>query len=54
MAQNALFQIEMPMAKAKFKLPKNVDNRLQNLLDRQDSGKKITVDEKKKPKVWLN
>jgi hypothetical protein len=47
MAQNALLQIEMPIAKTKFKLPKSVNNRLQNLLDRQDRGEKLSVGERK-------
>lgn len=47
MIQNALIEIEIPIANDKFKLPKGVDNRLQELLDRQDRGKKLTVAERK-------
>ena len=47
MGQTALLQIEMPIAAEKFKLPKSVNNRLQMLLDRQDSGKKLTNAERK-------
>ena len=47
MTQQALLQIEMPLATEKFRLPKSVNNRLQMLLDRQDSGKKLTNAERK-------
>lgn len=47
MNQHALVQIEMPLTTNKFRLPKAVDDRLQNLLDRQDKGNKLTVAEKK-------
>lgn len=46
MPQNAIIEIEMPSSIRKFKLPKGVNNRLQDLLDRQDNGKKLTVAEK--------
>lgn len=46
MTQNAIIEIEMPPSISKFKLPKGVNNRLQDLLDRQDSGKKLTAAEK--------
>lgn len=45
-AQNAIIEIEMPASIRKFKLPKGVNRRLQDLLDRQDSGKKLTGAEK--------
>ena len=47
MTQNAILQIEMPVSTEKFRLPKSVNNRLQNLLDLQDSGKKLTIAERK-------
>ena len=47
MTQNALLQIEMPLATEKFKLPKSVNHRLQTLLDRQDKGEKLTAVERK-------
>ena len=50
MTQQALLQIEMPIAAEKFRLPKSVNNRLQMLLDRQDSGKKLTNAERKEAK----
>lgn len=46
MAQNAIIEIEMPSSIRKFKLPEGVNRRLQDLLNRQDSGKNLTVAEK--------
>lgn len=50
MVQNAIIEIEMPTSIRKFKLPKGVNNRLQDLLDRQDSGNKLTNAEKSEAK----
>lgn len=47
MAQNATVNIEMPIAAEKIQLPKAVDKRLQDLLDRQDGGEKLTAQERK-------
>jgi len=47
MTQRALVKIEMPFSVGQFKLPKGVNNRLQELLDRQDRGEKLTSSEKK-------
>ena len=47
MAQNATVNIEMPIAVEKIQLPKAVDKRLQDLLDRQDGGEKLTAQERK-------
>ncbi len=47
MVQRALVKIEMPFSVEQFKLPKGVNKRLQNLLDRQDKGEKLTTAEKK-------
>lgn len=47
MVQRALVKIEMPFSVEQFKLPKGVNNRLQELLDRQDKGEKLTSAEKK-------
>ena len=47
MTQQALLQIEIPLAMEKFRLPKSVNNRLQTLLDRQDRGEKLTSAERK-------
>ena len=47
MAQNLTVKIEMPISARQIKLPKGVDDRLQNLLDRQDHGEKLTTAERK-------
>ena len=47
MARSAVIKIEMPVSLRQIKLPKAVDNRLQNLLDRQDRGEKLTAAERK-------
>jgi hypothetical protein len=49
MAQ-ALIKIEVPLSTEQFKLPKAVNNRLQQLLDRQDQGKKLSVAEREEAK----
>ena len=47
MSQQVLVEIEMPAALNEFKLPSGVNERLQRLLDRQDSGETITDDERR-------
>jgi hypothetical protein len=47
MISNTSVKIEMPFSAGQFKLPKAVNNRLQDLLDRQDRGEKLTSAEKK-------
>lgn len=47
MPQNALVQIELPLALDQFKLPEGVNDRLQELLNRQDQGLALTVRERK-------
>ena len=54
MAQNALINIEMPLSIRQFKLPKGVDNRLQELLDRQDRGEKLPKAERKEAEGLVN
>lgn len=46
MIQNTLVKIEMPFSVGQFKLPKAVNKRLQELLDRQDKGEKLTTKER--------
>jgi hypothetical protein len=45
--QHSLIEIEMPLSTRQFKLPKAVNNRLQELLDRQDKGEKLSTAERK-------
>ena len=46
MSRRASIKIELPFPIEQFKLPKGVDKRLQDLLDRQDKGEKLTAAEK--------
>ena len=45
MSQHVVVTIEIPAALKQFKLPPGVNERLQELLDRQDSGDKLTASE---------
>jgi hypothetical protein len=54
MVQRALVKIEMPLSVEQFKLPKAVNNRLQQLLDRQDKGEKLTSAERKEAEGLVN
>lgn len=47
MPQQALVEIEVPIAPEQFKLPEGVNARLQELLDRQDQGEILTEGERK-------
>ncbi|MBI3852928.1 MAG: hypothetical protein HY298_21955 [Verrucomicrobia bacterium] len=40
-------EVEMPGDLAKFRLPKGVQKRLRNLLDKQDQGSRLTPAEKR-------
>jgi len=46
MPQRVVIEMEMPDDLAKFKLPAAVNQRLQNLLDRQDRGETISSEER--------
>ena len=50
MPQDIHLEIEMPGDLAKFRLPKGVAKRLQDLLDKQDSGEKLTAAEGREAK----
>ena len=45
MPQMVAIQLEVPDDLARFRLPPGVNTRLQELLDRQDSGKRLTAAE---------
>ena len=47
MSRSVAIRLELPDDLASFGLPAGVKNRLQELLDRQDSGKKLSVAERK-------
>ena len=50
MSQLFAIQMEVPDDLARFRLPPTVDTRLQFLLDRQDSGERLTTIVRKKRK----
>lgn len=47
MSQQVLVEIEMPSALSQFKLLAGVNERLQNLLNRQDDGEQLTDNERR-------
>ena len=47
MAQRALIEIEMPVAIEQFKLPEGVNDRLQELLTKQDQSGALSASERK-------
>jgi hypothetical protein len=47
MAQSVLVQLELPGDWRKFRLPAALHTRLQELLDRQDSGIKLSAKERR-------
>lgn len=54
MPQTVAIQLEVPDDLARFRLPPGVNTRLQHLLDRQDSGKPLTVAERKEAEGLVN
>ncbi len=54
MSQHVLVEIEMPSDLEKFALPSAVDKRLQELLDRQDSGETLTPAERAEAEGLVN
>jgi len=54
MSQHVIIQVEIPSDLIKFKLPKGVDQRLQDLLDRQDRGKKLSAAERMEAEGLVN
>jgi len=48
MPQTVAFELDIPNELAKLRLPRGVDVRLQELLDRQDQGQTLTAAEKRK------
>ena len=54
MLQRFLVEIEMPADLDKFKLPKGVNERLQDLLDRQDRGEELTSPERLEAEGLVN
>lgn len=54
MSQHVLIKIEMPADMDKFGLPKGVNERLQDLLDRQDRGEDFTPAERMEAEGLVN
>jgi hypothetical protein len=50
MAESMLIELQMPDDLARFKLPPGVQSRLQQLLDRQDSGHALSASEHEEAK----
>jgi hypothetical protein len=47
MTQQVSIQLELPDDLSRFRLPRAVDDRLQDLLDRQDRGQDLTAAERR-------
>jgi hypothetical protein len=54
MSQTIAIRLEVPDDLARFRLPAGVNARLQELLDRQDSGRKLTPAERKEAEGLVN
>ena len=54
MSQMVAIQLKVPDDLARFRLPPRVNSRLQGLLDRQDSGKRLTAAERKEAEGLVN
>lgn len=54
MSQHILVEIEMPTELDKFRLPRGVNKRLQDLLDHQDQGEELTPTERLEAEGLVN
>ncbi len=54
MSQQILVELEMPADLDRFRLPKGVNRRLQDLLDRQDRSETLTSDERLEAEGLVN
>lgn len=54
MSQMVAIKLEVPDDLARFRLPPGVNTRLQELLDRQDSGERLTPAERKEAQGLVN
>jgi len=54
MSQHVLLDVEMPTDLDRFRLPKGVNQRLQELLDRQDRGEPLTRAERMEAEGLVN
>jgi hypothetical protein len=46
-SQHVLVKLELPEDLVRFRFPRGVDERLHGLLDRQDRGEELTLDERR-------
>ena len=51
---HVLVEIEMPSSLDQFKLPPGVDERLRELLDRQDRGEPLSPGERREAEALVN
>lgn len=49
-----IIDVDLPGELPQFRLPKAVDERLQSLLDRQDSGRPLSVSEREEAEGLVN
>jgi hypothetical protein len=54
MSHHVVIDLEMPEDLQRFRLPKAVNNRLQELLDRQDRGEALSEAERKEAEGLVN
>ena len=54
MSQTVAIQLEVPDDLARFRLPPAVNRRLQELLDCQESGKRLTAPERREAEALVN
>ena len=54
MSQAVQIELEIPDDLARFRLPEGVQRRLQELLDRQDRGETLSVDERREAEGLVN
>lgn len=54
MSQQILVKLELPEDLERFRLPRGVDDRLHLLLDRQDRGEELTLDERREAEGLVN
>ena len=54
MPQMVAIQLVVPDDLARFRLPPGVNTRLHQLLDRQDSGKRLTASERREARGLVN
>jgi hypothetical protein len=54
MSQAVAFQLEVPDDLARFRLPDGVQHRLDALLDKQDQGDQLSVDERREAEGLVN